>query len=221
MWQRFTERARRVILLGQEEAAKMNSGQLGTEHLLLGLIREGEGVGAQVLLKMGVSLEQVRREIEVEVQSPAKTANGEPKLTPIAKRALELAADESRRMRHNYIGTEHLLLALLREKDEVAARVLHKLGMDLDKTRREVEAYLGPDEAITEKAGVRRQYSAEQFQLIDELIQTVQMAMNALVDSDNYEMAARIKDKLDPVTQKLEELKNRHQESDANSSSEN
>ena len=117
MWQRFTERARRVILLGQEEASKMSSGHVGTEHLLLGLVRENEGVAAQVLQKMGVSLPKVRQEIEAEVQPGGDSGSTEPKLTPKAKRVLELAADEARRMRHNYIGTEHLLLALLREKD--------------------------------------------------------------------------------------------------------
>ncbi|PQV64992.1 ATP-dependent Clp protease ATP-binding subunit ClpC [Abditibacterium utsteinense] len=162
MWQRFTERARRVILLGQEEAGKMNSGHVGTEHLLLGLVRENEGVAAQVLQKMGVSLPKVRTEIEQEV-SPggADAGGGEPKLTPKAKRVLELAADEARRMRHNYIGTEHLLLALLREKDGLAATVLRRLGLNLEKARSQVMEYLGPDaptatgkDAGPEKAGV-------------------------------------------------------------------
>ncbi len=163
MWQRFTERARRVILLGQEEAGKMNSGHVGTEHLLLGLVRENEGVAAQVLQKMGVSLPKVRTEIEQEVQPGGGDASGsEPKLTPKAKRVLELAADEARRMRHNYIGTEHLLLALLREKDGLAATVLRRLGLNLEKARSQVMEYLGPDapqasggkESGPEKAGV-------------------------------------------------------------------
>jgi ATP-dependent Clp protease ATP-binding subunit ClpC len=162
MWQRFTERARRVILLGQEEAGKMNSGHVGTEHLLLGLVRENEGVAAQVLQKMGVSLPKVRTEIEQEVQPGSDAGGGEPKLTPKAKRVLELAADEARRMRHNYIGTEHLLLALLREKDGLAATVLRRLGLNLEKARTQVMEYLGPDaaqggggkESGPEKAGV-------------------------------------------------------------------
>ena len=145
MWQRFTERARRVILLGQEEAGKMSSGHVGTEHLLLGLVRENEGVAAQVLQKMGVSLGKVRQEIEAEVQPGADPGSAEPKLTPKAKRVLELAADEARRMRHNYIGTEHLLLALLREKDGLAATVLRRLGLNLEKARAQVMEYLGPD----------------------------------------------------------------------------
>jgi ATP-dependent Clp protease ATP-binding subunit ClpC len=162
MWQRFTERARRVILLGQEEAGKMNSGHVGTEHLLLGLVRENEGVAAQVLQKMGVSQAKVRTEIEQEVQPGNDAGSSEPKLTPKAKRVLELAADEARRMRHNYIGTEHLLLALLREKDGLAATVLRRLGLNLEKARSQVMEYLGPDapqatggdKGGSEKAGV-------------------------------------------------------------------
>ncbi len=145
MWQRFTERSRRVILLAQEEAGKMNSGHVGTEHLLLGLARENEGIAAQVLVKMGVSLAKVRAEIEGEVQSAHDPTAGEPKLTPKAKRVLELAADEARRMKHNYIGTEHLLLALLREKDGLAATVLRRLGLNLEKARAQVMEYLVPD----------------------------------------------------------------------------
>ena len=145
MWQRFTERARRVILLGQEEAGKLNSGHVGTEHLLLGLARENEGIAAQVLAKMGVSLAKIRTEIEAHSQSDIELAAREPKLTPRAKRALELAADEARRMSHNYIGTEHLLLALLREKDGSAATILRRLGFKLDETRTQVIEYLGSD----------------------------------------------------------------------------
>ena len=159
MWQRFTERARRVILLGQEEATKMESGHVGTEHLLLGLVRESEGVAAQVLQKMGVSLQRVRQEIEAEVQPMGEVTGAEPKLTPKAKRVLELAADEARRMRHNYIGTEHLLLALLREKDGVAAGVLRKLGLNLEKVRMQVMEYLGPGEPSAEKSGSSREAS--------------------------------------------------------------
>ncbi len=146
MWQRFTERARKVILLGQEEAQRMGSSRVDTEHLLLGLVREQEGVAAQVLDKLNVSVSKVRHEIENEVMpAPPEPLSAEPKLTPRAKRVLELAADEARRMKHNYIGTEHLLLALLREKDGVAARVLRKFGLTLEKVRQEVMEYLGPE----------------------------------------------------------------------------
>ena len=145
MWQRFTERARRAILLAQEEAGKMNSSHVGTEHLLLGLLRENEGVAAQVLLQTGLSLALIREEVEDEIDQNDAPAGSEPKLTPRAKRVLELAADEARQMKHNYIGTEHLLLALIREKDGVAAKVLRKLGLDLEKARQQVREYLGPE----------------------------------------------------------------------------
>jgi ATP-dependent Clp protease ATP-binding subunit ClpA len=149
MWQRFTERARRVILLGQEEAGKTNSPHVGTEHLLLGLMREAEGVGAQLLIKMGVTPERVRQEIAKEIERGHEPSSSEPKLTQRAKRVLELAAEEARLMRHNYIGTEHLLLALVREKEGTAGQVLRHLGLDLEKARQEVSAYLGRDEWAT------------------------------------------------------------------------
>lgn len=156
MWQRFTERARRVILLGQEEAGKMKSGHVGTEHLLLGLVRENEGVAAQVLQKMGIALDKISAEITPQTDPEAAaspTPVREPKLTPKAKRVLELAADEARKMRHNYIGTEHLLLALLREEDGLAAIILRKLGLDLEKARVQVLEYLGPSSGEPEKVG--------------------------------------------------------------------
>jgi len=153
MWQKFTERARRVILLGQEEAGKMGSGHVGTEHLLLGLVSESEGVASQVLQKMGVSLNKVREQINDEAETGEGESTGsEPKLTPKAKRVLEYAADEARRMRHNYIGTEHLLLALLREKDGQAAKVLQTLGLSLETLREDVVIYLGTDDFVSQRS---------------------------------------------------------------------
>ena len=146
MWQRFTERARKVILLAQEEAQRMGSSRVDTEHLLLGLAREQEGVAAHVLDKMGVTLEKAKAAIEKQiVASPPEPPSTEPKLTPRAKRILELSADEARRMKHNYIGTEHLLMGLIREKDGVAARVMRSFGLTLEKVRQEVMEYLGPE----------------------------------------------------------------------------
>ncbi|HEX8236261.1 MAG TPA: Clp protease N-terminal domain-containing protein [Abditibacteriaceae bacterium] len=142
MWQRFTERARRVILLGQEEAGKMGSGHVGTEHLLLGLLTESEGVAAQILHKMDVTADFVRAAIEARVATQDRRGF-DPKLTHEAKRVLELAADEARRMRHNYIGTEHLLLALLRERDDMAAEILLEVGLNLADMRQQVVEYLG------------------------------------------------------------------------------
>jgi ATP-dependent Clp protease ATP-binding subunit ClpA len=144
----------------------------------------------------------------------SRSAGAEPKLTPKAKRVLELAADEARRMRHNYIGTEHLLLALFREKDEIAAGVLRKLGLNLEKVRMQLIEYLGPTRE--ERSRSDRQYSSEQWQLVGELIDTVQTAVDDLASTGKGK-----KDKLEVVVQKLDELKNRHQGNDAGNSSEN
>jgi ATP-dependent Clp protease ATP-binding subunit ClpA len=163
---RFTERARRVILLGQEEAGKMNSSHVGTEHLLLGLVRENEGVAAQVLLQTGLSLALIREEIEDELEQNEESASSEPKLTPRSKRVLELAAEEARRMKQNYIGTEHLLLALLREKDGVAANVLHKLGLNIEKARQLVYEYHG---STDEEFGESQQRECRTFVVREEI----------------------------------------------------
>jgi len=144
MFNRFTERARKVIILAKEEARRFNHDYIGTEHILLGLIREGEGVAAAVLQKMGVSLENIRLEIEKLVQpGPTTQIIGDIPFTPRAKKALELAAEEARSLGHNYIGTEHLLLGLIREGEGVASQVLLNLGMDLSTVRSEVMELLG------------------------------------------------------------------------------
>jgi ATP-dependent Clp protease ATP-binding subunit ClpC len=144
MFNRFTERARKVIILAKEEARRFNHDYIGTEHILLGLIREGEGVAATVLQKMGVSLENIRLEVEKLVQpGPATQIMGDIPFTPRAKKALELAAEEARSLGHNYIGTEHLLLGLIREGEGVASQVLLNLSLDLERVRNEVMEILG------------------------------------------------------------------------------
>ena len=144
MFNRFTGRARKVIILAKEEARRFNHDYIGTEHILLGLIREGEGVAAAVLQKMGVSLENIRLEIEKLVQpGPTTQIIGDIPFTPRAKKALELAAEEARSLGHNYIGTEHLLLGLIREGEGIASQVLLNLRMDLNSVRNEVMELLG------------------------------------------------------------------------------
>jgi len=146
MFNRFTERARKVIILAKEEAKRFNHDYIGTEHILLGLIREGEGVAANVLEKMGVSLENIRIEIEKLVQpGPATQIMGDLPFTPRAKKALELAAEEARSLGHNYIGTEHLLLGLIREEEGVASQVLLNLGLDLNTVRNKIMEVLGSE----------------------------------------------------------------------------
>jgi ATP-dependent Clp protease ATP-binding subunit ClpC len=144
MFNRFTERARKVIILAKEEARRFNHDYIGTEHILLGLIREGEGVAAAVLQKMGVSLENIRLEIEKLVQpGPTTQIIGDIPFTPRAKKALELSAEEARSLGHNYIGTEHLLLGLIKEGEGIASQVLLNLGLDLNTVRAEVMELLG------------------------------------------------------------------------------
>ncbi len=144
MSNRFTERAQRVILIAQEEAKRLNHDYVGTEHLLLGLIALGEGVAAQVLANLGVDLRRVRNEIEKIVGTGDNVMLlGEIPFTPRAKKVLELAVEEAQNMGHNYVGTEHLLLGLIREEEGVAARVLENLGVRLDIVREEVISLLG------------------------------------------------------------------------------
>jgi len=144
MFNRFTERARKVIVLAKEEAKRFNHDYIGTEHILLGLIREGEGVAATVLQKLGLNLQNIRLEIEKLVQpGPATQILGDIPFTPRAKKALELAAEEARALGHNYIGTEHILLGLIREGEGVASQVLMNLGLDLETVRNEVMEILG------------------------------------------------------------------------------
>ncbi|MFA5311296.1 MAG: ATP-dependent Clp protease ATP-binding subunit [Candidatus Omnitrophota bacterium] len=144
MFNRFTERARKVIILAKEEARRFNHDYIGTEHILLGLIREGEGVASTVLQKLGLSLENIRLEIEKLVQpGPTTQIIGDIPFTPRAKKALELAAEEARSLGHNYIGTEHLLLGLIREGEGIASQVLLNLGLELNTVRSEVMELLG------------------------------------------------------------------------------
>src|SRR6476619_2182202 len=144
MSNRFTERAQRVILIAQEEAKRLNHDYVGTEHLLLGLIALGEGVAAQVLANLGVDLRRVRTEIEKIVGTGDNVMLlGEIPFTPRAKKVLELAVEEAQNMGHSHVGTEHLLLGLIREEEGVAARVLENLGLRLDVVREEVLNLLG------------------------------------------------------------------------------
>ena len=132
---KFTERARKVLTLAQEEAQRFNHNYIGTEHLLLGLVREGDGVAAKVLANMGVELNKVRSAVEFIIGRGDRMVMGEIGLTPRAKKVIELAVDEARRLNHHYIGTEHLLLGLVREGEGIAAGVLESLGVSLEKVR--------------------------------------------------------------------------------------
>ncbi len=141
-FEKFSERARRVLSLAQEEAQRFNHTYIGTEHILLGLVRETDGVAAKVLSNLGVELNKVRSAVEFIIGRGERTTTGEIGLTPRAKKVIELAVDEARRLQHNYIGTEHLLIGLMREGEGVPAGVLESLGVTLDKIRAETSRIL-------------------------------------------------------------------------------
>jgi ATP-dependent Clp protease ATP-binding subunit ClpA len=149
MFERFTDRARQVVALAGEEARILNHDYIGSEHILLGLIREGDGLAARSLESLGISLEAVRRQVEEIIGRGQQAPSGHIPFTPRAKKVLELSLRESLQLGHNYIGTEHILLGLLREGDGVAAQVLVRLGADLNRVREQViqllHGYQGQD----------------------------------------------------------------------------
>jgi ATP-dependent Clp protease ATP-binding subunit ClpC len=134
---KFTEHARKVLALAQEEAQRFQHNYIGTEHLLLGLVREGEGVAAKVLTNLGVQLGDVRRAVEFIIGRGDRIVEGEIGLTPRAKKVIELAVDEAKLLKHQYIGTEHILLGLVREGGGIAAGVLESMGVKLEQVRAE------------------------------------------------------------------------------------
>ena len=144
MFERFTERARKVMALANQEAQRFNHEFVGTEHVLLGLVKEGSGVGANVLKNLGVDLHKVRMEVEKIVKpGPDMVTMGKLPQTPKTKKVIEFSIEEARHLNHNYVGTEHLLLGLLREPDGVAAQVLMNLNLKLDEVRDEELTLLG------------------------------------------------------------------------------
>ena len=153
MFERFTDRARRVVVLAQEEARMLNHNYIGTEHILLGLIHEGEGVAAKALESLGISLDAVRNQVEEIIGQGQQAPSGHIPFTPRAKKVLELSLREALQLGHNYIGTEHILLGLIREGEGVAAQVLVKLGADLNKVRQQViqllSGYQGGKETVS------------------------------------------------------------------------
>ena len=178
MFERFTDRARKVMALANQEAQRFNHEYIGTEHILLGLVKEGSGVGANVLKNLGVDLRKVRLEVEKLVKSgPEMVTLGKLPQTPRAKRVIEYAIEEARNLNHNYVGTEHLLLGLLREQDGVAAQVLMNLGLRLEDVREEVLNLLGagveteeapaptgqPPETAKKKAGQSKTPALDSF----------------------------------------------------------
>ena len=187
-FEKFSERARRVLSLAQEEAQRFNHNYIGTEHILLGLVRETEGVAARVLSSLEVDLSKVRSAVEFIIGRGEKPAQGEIGLTPRAKKVVELAVDEARRMNHTYIGTEHLLIGLLREGEGVAAGVLESLGVTLDKVRAETHRILSHSSG----SGSQGSRSTSRTPTLDQL-------------GVDLTVAAR-SDKLDPVIGREKEI---------------
>ena len=169
-FEKFSERARRVLSLSQEEALRFNHNYIGTEHILLGLVRETEGVAARVLSNLGIELSKVRSAVEFIIGRGEKPVSGENiGLTPRAKRVIELAVDEARRMSHHYIGTEHLLIGLMREGEGVAAGVLESLGVTLDKVRAETQRLLSQSISPGQQQGRGGSAGATRTPILDQL----------------------------------------------------
>jgi ATP-dependent Clp protease ATP-binding subunit ClpC len=188
-FEKFSERARRVLTIAQEEARSLNHSYIGTEHILLGLVREEEGVAARVLVNLGIGLSKVRSAVEFIIGRGDKPGTGETGLTPRAKKVIELAIDEARQMGHNYIGTEHLLLGLLREGEGVASSVLDSFGITLERARAEV-AHILTQSAPAPRARATR--SSSRTPALDQL------------GTDLTEQAR--KGKLDPVIGRHKEI---------------
>ncbi|MBI4217075.1 MAG: ATP-dependent Clp protease ATP-binding subunit [Chloroflexi bacterium] len=186
---RFTERARRVLSYAQEEAQRLHHNYIGTEHILLGLVREDEGVAARVLVNLGIELAKVRSAVDFIIQKGEKASPAEIGLTPRAKKVVELAVDEARRLNHHYIGTEHILLGLLREGEGVAASVLESLGVNLEKVRTEVGRILSQSLPSPHPAQAR---AATRTPTLDQLGVDLTAAARA--------------DKLDPVIGRQKEI---------------
>src|SRR5512138_591875 len=193
MFERFTDRARRVVVLAQEEARMLNHNYIGTEHILLGLIHEGEGVASKALESLGISLESVREQVQEIIGQGQQAPSGHIPFTPRAKKVLKLSLREALKLGHNYMGTEHILLGLIREGEGVAAQVLVKLGADLNRVRQQViqllSGYQGKEPATS---GGPQEGTPSGSLVLDQF-------------GRNYTQAAR-EGKLDPVIGREKEI---------------
>jgi ATP-dependent Clp protease ATP-binding subunit ClpA len=223
VFERFTDRANRVVVLAQEEARRLDHNYLGTEHILLGLVREGEGVAARALESLGISLEAVRQQVEQIIGQGQQAPSEHIPFTPRAKKVLDLASREALQLGHNYIGTEHILLGLIREGEGVAAQVLVKLGADLNRVRQQViqllHGYPGKGPASDRpRRGKRARLMADAVARIDALdrrlaaierwvgmrpdsddvdqeIAQMRREKEAAIESQDFENAAALRDK--------------------------
>ncbi len=217
MFQRFTDRARRVVVLAQEEARLLNHNYIGTEHLLLGLIGEGEGVAAHALESLGIGLAAVRQQVEAIIGPGQQAPSGHIPFTPQAKKVLELAEQEGRALGHNYVGTEHILLGLIRESGGVAVQALVTLGADLNRVRQQVIQLLHGsqgkdvmgagsrrlDDVLARVDSLDRRLAALERWVgmrpdlddLDQEIADVRREKEAAIDRQDFEAAAATRDK--------------------------
>jgi ATP-dependent Clp protease ATP-binding subunit ClpA len=220
MFERFTDRARRVVVLAQEEARMLNHNYIGTEHILLGLIHEGEGVAAKALVSLGISLDAVRQQVEEIIGQGQQAPSGHIPFTPRAKKVLELSRREAEQLGHNYIGTEHILLGLIREGDGVGAQVLVTLGADLNRVRQQVIQLLHghpAEEPVPARSAGQNLRPAVQTRLeaferrlvaieqrigtgpdtsdLDEQIAQVCREKESAIDAQDYEQAASLRNR--------------------------
>jgi ATP-dependent Clp protease ATP-binding subunit ClpA len=215
MFERFTDRARRVVVLAQEEARMLNHNQIGTEHILLGLIHEDEGVAAKTLESLGIRLEVVRQQLLEIIGRGQQAPSGHVPFTPRAKKVLELSLREAMELGHSYIGTEHILLGLIREGEGVAAQVLVKLGADLDRARQQVaqllhgragedligEGFPLPGDALRGVHSLDRRLAAIERWVglrpesddLDQEIARVRREKEAAIDRQDFEAAATLR----------------------------
>jgi ATP-dependent Clp protease ATP-binding subunit ClpA len=212
MFERFTDRARRVVVLAQEEARLLNHDYIGTEHLLLGLAHEGQGVAAKALESLGIRLEALRSQVQETIGQGQRGPTGQIPLTPRAKKVLELSLLEAKQLGHNYIGTEHLLLGLVREGEGVAAQVLVKLGADLSRVRQQViqllSGYAGGKEAAEQAAARRRPVHMtvpEDLREAEEQLAQVRRQKEAAIDAQDFERATALRDQELQLLERLAE----------------
>jgi hypothetical protein len=210
MFERFTDRARRVVVLAQEEARMLNHNYIGTEHILLGLIHEGEGVAAKALESLGISLDAVRQQVEEIIGQGQQAPSGHIPFTPRARKVLELSLREALQLGQSYIGTEHILLGLIREGDGVAAQVLVVLGADLNRVRQQVIQLARGHPAEEPGPGVKVRLEMVEQRLtameqrvgigpdtsdLDEQIEVVRTEKEAAVDAQDFEQAVSLRDR--------------------------
>ena len=209
---KFTERAQKVLSLAQEEAQRFQHNYIGTEHLLLGLVREDDGVAAKVLANLGVELNKVRSAVEFIIGRGDRIVLGEKGLTPRAKKVIELAVDEARRLNHHYIGTEHLLLALVREGSGIAAGVLASLGINLEKVRTQTIQVLNqsPTPILNQPATPIRSQPARPVALKEAIndLASVLREREAAIQKQEYELAAELRNREVKLRDRITKLEN-------------